>query len=430
MAHPSSPLIALRRQAMQRIRRKRLGFWRSLGRSNRLFPRKLVVTREGKWIIGIALLLGAGAVNTGNNLLYLVLSLVISVISVSGLLSEWALRDLVLTRHYPRLLEPSDVSRLRIEVKNDKNRAALHMEVGELVDQPGVEFRPGYLLHLQPRETGQAIALLRPSQRGPLRTVGLQITTAYPFGFARKTRLFEDPAEFLVLPPVADVYLPWRGAAQRGAWHSSQQAGPGDTFRGLRDARPGDPLRDIHWKLSARRDRLIAREWEAESSRVAVVRFAHLSPHTLAMPQDLDKACAVVAGLCASLLRAGVAVALHTLQGQVAAQTDPGLTGDSLTQFRELLAQLVPADRVPPADWPVEDAPWLALAEQCAARATGMQAGEALQWPVISGPAEIFVVTFASRAEVPLGPADVAVTLADDGSLQSIRHIARHGGGV
>ena len=40
-------LIARRRQAMAKALRRRLGFWRGIGRSNRLFPRKLEVTREG-----------------------------------------------------------------------------------------------------------------------------------------------------------------------------------------------------------------------------------------------------------------------------------------------------------------------------------------------------------------------------------------------
>ncbi len=419
--------IAQRRRDLDRARRQRLGFWRSLGRSNRLFPRKLVVTREGKWIIAVALLLGAAAVNTGNNLLYLVLSLVISVISVSGILSELCLRGITLARHYPRYVEVGEAARLRIEVQNDKSRAALHLEVGELVDSPDVQTRPGYVLHLQGHETGQAFALLRPLRRGPVTTVGLQVTTAYPFGFARKTRLHPDPAEFLALPPVADVKLPWQGAVQRGAQHPSVRAGHGDTFRGLRDARPGDSLRDIHWKVSARRDRLVAREWESEASRVAIVRFVHVAPGSSDDPRTLDLACATVAGLCASLLQDGLAVGLQTLQGRVPPLPDPSGQGDQLHKIRELLANLVLADRAPPVDWPIADQNWADLSLAGESVHAAISRREPLIWPSSGGPVEVFLVTFASRADVQAGAADVLVSLDPGGHLASMRRVSVKG---
>ncbi len=418
--------IALRSRELSRQKRQTLSFWRRLGRSNRWFPRKLTVTREGKWIIGIALLLGAGAVNTGNNLLYLVLSLTISVIAVSGILSEWGLRDLIVTRHYPSMITLGVATHVRLEVQNDKRRAALHVEVNELVDGDDLAVRPGYVLHLAAHEIAQAFATVRAKRRGPIATVGLEVATAYPFGFARKARLHEAPAYFLALPTVADVELPWRGAVQRGALHTSQQVGHGDNFRGLRDARVGDALRDIHWKVSARRDRLIAREWEAEANRVALVRFVNVAPGPSDDVRTLDAACNTVAGLCAALLKDGLAVALQTLQGFVPAAIDPSGDGEQLQQIRYHLAHLVLADRRPPADWAVADADWATLSDATQQTARKIAAGDALAWPGGAPLAsEIFVVQFASRADVAVvGHADVQVTLQPLGSIEQIVRVA------
>ncbi len=420
-------LIAERQRELVVLARKRLGFWRRMGRSNRLFPRKLVVTREGKWIIGITLLLGAAAVNTGNNLLYLLLSLAISVISISGILSEYCLRDLELTRCYPADVLAGQATTLRLEVLNAKNRAALHIEAGELSDNPAVLVRPGYVLHLAPHERGQAFGAIKPLRRGPLATVGLLVTTAYPFGFARKSRLYETPVHLLALTDVADVQLPWRGAAQRGAQHSSNRAGQGDAFRGLRDARAGDAMRDIHWKVSARRERLVAREWEADASRVAVVRFAHVAPGPSDDIATLDQACATVAGLCAALLRDGLTVGLQTLQGDVPPAMDATGLGDVLQRMRQHLAHLVLADRRPPADWAVTDAEWARLALACETRAAQIVQNVPLSWPPLAdmGHAEVFLVSFQSRADVQThGRADVRVTLAPDGTLLTIARVA------
>ncbi len=420
------PLVLRRHRQLRALLRQRLGFWRSLGRSNRWFPRKLVVTTEGKWIIGIALLLGAAAVNTGNNLLYLMLSLVISVISVSGLLSEANLRELEVRRRYPREVVRGEATPLRLEVCNDKKRAALHIEVGEVLDSSeDAEVRSGYLLHLEAGETGQAFAALRARRRGPIATVGLQIATGYPFGFAKKARLFDDPAEFLALPEVKPLPLPWRGAADHGASELSRRVGVGDSFAGLRDARAGDALRDIHWKVSARRGRLIAREWQAQATRVAVVRFLHVAPQrpTLAtpcLPQSLDPGCAAVAGLCDALLRAGFAVGLQTLDGAVAPAADPGDSGEILLRLRRHLAQLLPADAAPPPQWPLPDDAWAQAWRQAERRAAAIASQEPLAWAAttLSGPAEVFLVTYAERGDaVAQGGFDSRVVMDQEGSV-------------
>lgn len=420
------PLIAQRHRQVAANRRKRLGFWRSIGRSNQLFPRKLIVTREGKWIIGIALLLGAAAVNTGNNLLYLVLSLVISVISVSGMLSELCLRDLELRRRYPVDLIQGEVTTLRIEVHNDKKRAALHLEVGEVLDgAQDVQARDGYLLHLAAGETGQAFAAIRPLRRGPIATAGVHLATSYPFGFATKARVFDEPAEFISLPPVTPVQLPWRGALDRGATELSKRTGHGDSFAGLRDARPGDPLRDIHWKVSARRGRLIVREWQAEAARVALVRFVHVAPGADPTPSALDAACARVGGVCQALLEAGFAVGLQTLDGSVSPAADVQGRGEQLMRIRRLLALLLPADQPPPPEWPLPDDAWAAACRQAEQRARAIASAEPLTWaPVtLSGPAEVFQVEFVGRSDVrTAGRWDVRVALSAAGEVVGVEN--------
>ena len=56
---------------------------RSPRRAHRNWPRKLKFTREGKYFLGITLGVGFAAINTGNNLLYLLLGMMLSLIIVS-----------------------------------------------------------------------------------------------------------------------------------------------------------------------------------------------------------------------------------------------------------------------------------------------------------------------------------------------------------
>ena len=426
----NSALLVRRRQAIARDIRRRLGFWRGLGRSNRLFPRKLTVTREGKWIIAIALLLGVGAVNTGNNLLYLVLSLLISIITISGILSEISLRDVTLERIYPQALVAGEATLLRVVLRNDKPRAAFNIEVAEVVDGGELAVRPGHVLHLSAYETGQCFQVALPRRRGLLATSGLAISTTYPFGFARKSRIFDLPARFIVLPPVTPVELGSAGSGARGEQERTRRVGHGSEFRGLRDARPGDALRDIHWKVSARRDRLIAREWEDDATRVVVVHFANLAPDPSrdsaapGLPTSLDGACATVAGICGQLLEEGLSVGLRTLAGAVPPGPDADGSGGQLTRIRHHLATLLPADRPPAADWPLDDAAWLSCHRAASQRQERIANGEALPMPPVPGASmwETWLVQFESRHRVPLKlpAAAVDVRLDDEGELLTI----------
>src|SRR5438876_12253102 len=61
-------------------------------------PRRLKVTRQGSTFLVLTIGVGLGALNTGNNLLYLVLGLLLSTIVVSGVLSERCLRHLEVRR--------------------------------------------------------------------------------------------------------------------------------------------------------------------------------------------------------------------------------------------------------------------------------------------------------------------------------------------
>jgi len=65
----------------------------------RLFhPRRTIKpTRDGWWCLFVAVGLGVAAINTGNNLLYLLVSALLALIVVSGILSEQAMRGLALT---------------------------------------------------------------------------------------------------------------------------------------------------------------------------------------------------------------------------------------------------------------------------------------------------------------------------------------------
>ena len=91
-------------------------------------------------------------------------------------------------------------------------------------------------------------------RRGVHRLSGLRVSTRFPFGLLRRSMDVDAPAELLVYPallPVRDAVLS-SGLAELNDRQSTARTRRGE-FESLREFRPGDDPRDIHWRTSARR---------------------------------------------------------------------------------------------------------------------------------------------------------------------------------
>lgn len=321
-------------------------------------PRRLSFTRLGKLFTGMTLLLGFAAVNTGNNLLYLLLGVMLALIVVSGVLSESVLRALTVTRRLPERAFAGHPAPAALLVRNDKPRVpSFSLQVLERVEGLADEQRPGvYLLRVDAASQAKAPLRLVFPHRGRWRLLGFEVATRFPFGLFRKSRDLPAPAELVVYPsPVDPPPLPELAVAARGE-APRRQIGHGGEIYGVREHRPGEDARDLHWKLSAKRDQLISREYEAERSRQVMVcldnRGAALRPDGRRLPAatehaELELAVSLCAGLARDLLRRGFLVGLATRGSRV----DPGTGAAQLDRLLHALA-LVRFSTQPPGGAP------------------------------------------------------------------------------
>ena len=107
-----------------------------------------------------------------------------------------------------------------------------------------------------------------------------------------------QPARMVCRPIPVDVELPNipEGQGSRAAPVSAARLGPGEDYD-LRDYRPGDPMRSVHWKLSSKWDELIVRERSE-----ALVPLPLLTLDRFGPPEALDRLLDRLAGLSRSLL--------------------------------------------------------------------------------------------------------------------------------
>ncbi len=110
---------------------------------------------------------------------------------------------------------------------------------------------------------------LRCKSAGPVRFEGVRLRFADPQGFFYHETFLRQPLVYPALPPLVDADLKQRATKRHNVLmppgiHRLHRAGSGSELLDLRDYRPGDPPKMIAWKPSARKDKLITKEFENE----------------------------------------------------------------------------------------------------------------------------------------------------------------------
>lgn len=277
----------------------------------RLRRRRTRLTREGRFFIAIAVGIGLAAINTGNNLLYLLLGWLLSVIVASGVLSAATLRGLRVSRRAPPRLHANRPFSMELEVENGKRaRASYSVVIEDLCAGQPVD-KSCYLLKIPAGKRQRAAYRHTFSRRGAYKLDGFRIATRFPFSLFEKSRVVAAETELLVYPEVRPVPVPAPRGRRLGEVATERRGRHGDFF-GLREYREGDDRRAIHWRSTARSRRLLVRELEDESQR----RVTLLVDNALADTGDpfadeaLEAAVALAASLATSYAGARYAVRL------------------------------------------------------------------------------------------------------------------------
>jgi len=208
----------------------------------------LKISKAGALYVLVTLLIGFAAVNTGNNLLFLVVSGLLAFMSVTGLAGMYNIKKLIPDLHPPEEIYAGIPAPFRLSVENSKR------------------FLPSFLISLE-YQSGQALMfpvlptnttcsdtiLLTFSRRGAVPVGRITISSPYPVGFFRRYWSFDSADSVTVFPsPIATLLggsgdeSPAAGAGLR------RERGMNGELERIYPYSGSEPLRMIHWKHSAR----------------------------------------------------------------------------------------------------------------------------------------------------------------------------------
>ena len=276
--------------------------------------RKFKLTRSGRAFVLITIGVGIAAVNTANNLLYLVLGFLLSLLLVSGVLSDLALWRLRIERNVAQRVFAGTTALVELAVTNSKLRlASLAIEVAEVLDEPPA---PARFVRIPPDSTETTSYRLTALKRGRLQLTRLRVTTRYPFGLIEKGYAMFSPEEVMVYPKLLErAQCPPLDAIPG---EIAPQSRPGDGVEpaaSIRDYRAGDAARDIHWRRTASRGELLVREREQQARAQVTLYVDNRFPAgggDAGWRQEFERKISEAATLASIYLGRGVAVELRT----------------------------------------------------------------------------------------------------------------------
>ena len=302
------------------------------------------VTRDGWIYFGAVTIVVFAAINTSNNLLYMVLSALLAVLLLSGFLSGLNFRFVNFDIRIPDSCFANEPFPFSVQIRNHKRVFPAFSLQAEPAGDSVMQFEPFYFPVIradgQTAQSGEAT--LR--RRGRYNIKELRVSSRYPFGFFSKGRDYDVASECVCYPAIIPqeqmnfAVIDIQGSNQRF------ERGLGLDLYTIRDYFPSDSARHVHWKASAKTNSLKTREYAAEESRRVVLGFDRFGEALI--HDKFEHLVSYAASLAYYLMRDGIEVAFVSDDWQ----TTYGASGTLLESILSYLALVEMSPTAEPPD--------------------------------------------------------------------------------
>jgi uncharacterized protein (DUF58 family) len=228
------------------------------------------LTRDGIIYLSAVFILILAAVNTGNNLLFLILACLLAGILISGVLSRIVLTGIELKFDLPEHIFAEQPVLAEVELRNDKPAwpsFSIRIIGGSKKSPAEILTRPVFFPYIPRMSAARQKVELRFPRRGVYRQDSFGIRTRFPFGFFEKTRQVDSNLEIAVYPRVEPTEQFYEVLPLLTGEMASYFRGRGHELHSLRDYLNTDSARFVDWKVTAKTGRLVVREFAREDER-------------------------------------------------------------------------------------------------------------------------------------------------------------------
>jgi uncharacterized protein (DUF58 family) len=230
------------------------------------------LTRDGIIYLAAVFILILAAVNTGNNLLFLILACLLGGILISGILSRAVLAGVELKFDMPEHIFAEQPVLAEIELRNDKQTwpSFSLLVVGQTKRKKvpsEILTRPVFFPYIPHMRASRQKVELRFPRRGVYRQDAFGIRTRFPFGFFEKTREVDSDIAIVVYPRVEPTEQFYEVLPLLSGEMASHFRGRGHELHSHREYQHSDSARFVDWKVTAKLGRMAVREFAREDER-------------------------------------------------------------------------------------------------------------------------------------------------------------------
>jgi uncharacterized protein (DUF58 family) len=287
---------------------------RNAGREASQMNLPFEMTGGGAIMLGLLLIVAFSAWNTGNNLLFLVLSFLTAALVVGFFAGNISLKKLDVKMRFPETIFVDQETPILVAVENRKRLfgsysvvvdvrgslrdssiastelfAALPAFLAERFAKPAIVRRTlDHFVYVPRRDTVEHRVVHIFDQRSRFIIRDFEISSRFPFGFFRhRRRLPAREAELYVFPQLEPFDQSLDEMQLDVGRLTANKRGLGQDLLALRDYQPNDDLRRIDWKATARSRILTVREFSADDDKRVVVVFDNRLPPDASEPMTL-----------------------------------------------------------------------------------------------------------------------------------------------
>ncbi len=254
---------------------------------------RVKVTKAGTIYVALTLVLGVAAVNTGSSLLYLILSVMLSAMALSGLSSLVNLLGIEVRARPAGEVFAGMKAPFLMEIENRKPFPAFLIAIESGEGKATVPYLP-------PWGRSQVFLPLLFHRRGWQRVPPLRIVSSHPFGLFWRGFWKRAGDRFLVYPHPIPAPEPLPSSYLKGERRGGERRRSEGDFFGVRPFFPGDSFRLVHWQATARVARFMVKEYREEERGSFLLRLEE--------GLDLEDALGRLTFLASRLLQKGYAV--------------------------------------------------------------------------------------------------------------------------
>lgn len=278
------------------------------------------ITKGGWALLGVCALLTLGAFNASLNMIYLLSSLLIGIFLIALVAPLWSTRRIECSRTLPELPIAGRPFNIDLHARSLRRTGVRFLVLRDpLCRGLRGRLRNNLLLRLGAGERATLTCRADPLPRGVHRLAGVALASGFPFGVAESRVRNADFEELLVYPGRGTLSMEMSLALKSQGTRIGAQSRygiPSEEFRAVREYKPGDNPRRIHWRATAHHDKLHVREMERERFAPMLVILDSRIPDSLPPPEraraeeGLELAVSFVADMCRYAQREGSAIAV------------------------------------------------------------------------------------------------------------------------